>query len=194
MPGPTPTADADRIETLIAERLLALRLARGHSLATLAAASGVSKAMISRVERGQSSPTAALLGRLAAALGVTLAELLAPLPGAPERLHRRAAQPLWRDPGAGYRRRQVAPLDAGGTGTELVEIKLPRGARVAYPRWHGAPYAQRLWLLEGELRVDWGGEVFELAAGDCLDFAVDRELVFAARGARGCRYLLVIRP
>lgn len=186
--------DAGHIEALIAERLLALRLARAMSLGALATASGVSKAMISRVERGQSSPTAVLLGRLAAALGVTLAELLAPLPEPAERLHRRAAQPRWRDPGAGYLRRQVAPLDAGGTGVELVEIELPRGTRIAYPRWHGAPYPQRLWLLQGALQVDWGGEIFELAEGDCLDFAVDRDLVFAAQGARGCRYLLVIKP
>lgn len=183
----------DAADALLAERLLSLRLARGLSLAALADVSGVSKAMISRIERGESSPTATLLGRLAAGLGVTLADLLVPPAVEPRRVSRLAEQSTWRDPEAGYRRRQVAALDPA-TGVELVEIELPRGARVSYPRWGGTPYSQRLWLVEGGLRVDYGDEVFELETGDCLDFAVDRSLVFRARGARGCRYLLVIRP
>lgn len=183
--------DTDPIDHPIAARLLALRQQQGLSLAQLAERSGVSKAMISRIERVESSPTAALLGRLAAALGITLAELLAPPErGAPERLHRRAAQPLWRDPEAGYRRRQVAPRDASGV--ELVEIELPRAAEVRYPPWGSQPYRQRLWLLEGRLRVDYGDEGFELDAGDSLDFGVDRALAFKALGRSGCRYLLVL--
>jgi transcriptional regulator with XRE-family HTH domain len=64
------------IDALIASRLLALRQAQGLSLAELAEVSGVSKAMISKVERAESSPTAMILGRLAAGLGVPLAQLL----------------------------------------------------------------------------------------------------------------------
>lgn len=181
------TAD---IDAAVAQRVQALRQARGLSLAALADASGVSKAMISRVERAQSSATATLLGRLAAGLGVTLAELLAPGPAAPQRLTRLAEQPLWRDPGVGYLRRQVAPRDERGA--ELVEVQLPSGARVAYPPWSGAPYTQRLWLVEGELQVDHGDEQHRLAVGDCLSVAVDRPLAFRALGGRACRYLLVI--
>lgn len=178
------------VDQQIAQRVLALRQARGLSLAALADASGVSKAMISRVERAQSSATATLLGRLAAGLGVGLAELLAPADAPPSRLRLRAEQPQWRDPDVGYLRRQVAARDADGV--ELVEVTLPRGAQVRYPPWTGAPYRQRLWLLEGDLQVDYGDEPHRLAAGDCLAFAVDRPLRFKALGARGCRYLLVI--
>ena len=179
------------LDAAIAQRLLALRQQRGLSLADLAAASGVSKAMISRVERVESSPTAVLLGRLAAGLGVSLSELLVAAEPAAQRLHRRAGQPLWRDPGQGHRRRQVAPFDPA-TGVELVEVELPRGVQVNYPPWSGTPYAQRLWLVEGRLAVDYGDEHFELDAGDCLDLAVDRALGFRAQGSRGCRYLLVM--
>ena len=185
--------EAHPTDALIATRLQALRQQHALSLGQLAERSGVSKAMISRIERAESSPTAALLGRLAAALGVTLAELLAEPArerAAPERVHRRASQPVWRDPEAGYRRRQVAPRDAAGV--ELVEIELPRAAEVRYPPWGSQPYRQRLWLLEGRLRVAYGDELFELDAGDCLDFGVDRALVFKALGRSGCRYLLVL--
>ena len=185
--------DTDATDSLIAARLQALRQQQQLSLGGLAERSGVSKAMISRIERGESSPTAALLGRLAAALGVTLAELLAgreQARAAPERVHRRAGQALWRDPESGYRRRQLAPRDASGV--ELVEIELPRAAEVRYPPWGSQPYRQRLWLLEGRLRVAYGDEVFELDAGDCLDFGVDRALAFKALGRSGSRYLLVL--
>lgn len=182
--------DPADIDTRIAARVLALRQARGLSLAALAAASGVSKAMISRVERAQSSATATLLGRLAAGLGVSLADLLAPAAPEADRLCRLAQQAQWRDPDLGYLRRQVAARDADGV--ELVEVQLPRGAQVRYPPWSGAPYRQRLWLLEGQLQVDYGDEPQRLDPGDCLSFAVDRPLRFKALGARGCRYLLVI--
>lgn len=180
------------LDDLIARRLAALRQAATLSLAQLAELSGVSKAMISKIERGQSSPTATILGRLAAGLGVSLTQLLADDDaGAPRRLRRQAEQPLWRDPERGHRRRQLTERDPQ-TGIELVEVELPRAAEVHYPRWNGQPYRQRLWLVDGALRVDYGDERFELAAGDCLDFGVDRPLVFKALGRAGCRYLLVI--
>ncbi|MCY1520654.1 helix-turn-helix protein [compost metagenome] len=193
-PSTSSPAPADgHIDALIATRLLALRQAQGLSLADLAGLSGVSKAMISKVERAQSSPTAVLLGKLAAGLGVSLAQLLTEDKAQPQRLRKRAAQEVWRDPEAGYLRRQVAERGAG-SGVELVEVELPRAAQVGYPRWSGTPYRQSLWMLEGALQVDYGDERFELAPGDCLDFGVDRPLVFKALGPSACRYLLVAVP
>ena len=191
MPEPAAVPQDTTLDAAIGARVQALRQARGLSLSALAAASGVSKAMISRVEHAQSSATAALLGRLAAGLGTTLSDLLVPPAPRPQRLHPRHQQPVWRDPELGYRRRQVGPPDAA-TGVELVEVELPRRTRVSYPRWSGRPYAQRLWLLEGALQVDYGDEHFALAAGDCLDMAVDRPVSFRAGAGAGCRYLLVM--
>lgn len=194
--SPPPGESPGHIDALIATRLLALRQAKGLSLAELAELSGVSKAMISKVERAQSSPTAVLLGRLAAGLGVSLAQLLTEEKEkeGPQRLRTKAMQEVWRDPEAGYLRRQVAERGTTGSGVELVEVELPRSAQVGYPRWSGKPYRQCLWMLEGALRVDYGDERFELAPGDCLDFGVDRPLVFKALGRTACRYLLVASP
>lgn len=188
----TAPAEPTELDALIAARLLALRQARGLSLSELAALCGVSKATVSKVERAQTSPSAAILGRLAAGLGIPLAQLLTDDgAGLPQRLRRRDDQPVWRDPELGYRRRQVAERDAA-QGPEMVEIELPRGTQVHYPRWSGRPYRQRLWMVDGALRVAYGDEVFELAPGDCLDFGVDRALSFKALGGRSCRYLLVV--
>ena len=61
------------VEARLAIRLRALRAERGLSLDALAEQSGVSRSMISLIERAESSPTASVLDRLAASLGVTLA-------------------------------------------------------------------------------------------------------------------------
>jgi transcriptional regulator with XRE-family HTH domain len=146
--------------------------------------------MISRVERGESSPSATILGRLAAALGVPLAQLLTEEAAPPQRLRRRDTQEVWCDPALGYLRRQVAPRNPYD-GVELVEVELPVAARVSYPRWSGAPYRQRLWLLSGQLRIHYGEQPYELEHGDCLDFSLDQPITFEALGGERCRYLLV---
>src|ERR1700687_5157036 len=100
---------ASDLNQTIADMVRELRAAKGLSLDALAAKSGVSRSMISLVERGESSPTAVVLEKLAAGLGVMLASLFdapAPAPKAPGGpVARRAAQPLWRDPASGYLRR-----------------------------------------------------------------------------------------
>src|SRR3954453_17265099 len=66
----------------ISHRLRLEREARQWSLGTVAERSGVSKAMISKIERGEASPTAALLGRLSGAFGLTLSGALTFVEGA----------------------------------------------------------------------------------------------------------------
>src|SRR5271154_6206999 len=93
----------------IAERVRGLRASRGLTLEALAERSGVSRSMISLIERGESSPTAVLLERLAMGLTVPLASLFdAPGP-TPQPVARRADQLQWRDPASGYIRRNVSP-------------------------------------------------------------------------------------
>ncbi len=66
----------DDIDSAISARVRGERAARHWTLSDLAERAGVSKAMISKIERGEASPTAALLGRLSAAFGLTLSALL----------------------------------------------------------------------------------------------------------------------
>ena len=179
------------IDQLIATRLQSLRKAQGLSLEQLASSSGVSKAMISKIERQDSSPSASLLGRLAASLGVSLAQLLSEENTRPAPLRLRDQQEIWQDPDIGYMRRQITPHEENG-GPELVEITLPGGARVSYPGWSHQAYKQRLWLVEGLLTVDYGAEKYALSAGDALTFGVDLPITFSNTGTEPCRYLLVM--
>src|SRR5260221_8703246 len=113
----------------IARRARELRAARGLTLDALAERSGVSRSMISRIERGESSPTAVLLERLATGLSVPLASLFEAPAASPEPIARRADQVQWRDPASGYVRRNVSP---GGFASpiRIVEVEFPAGARV----------------------------------------------------------------
>src|SRR2546425_8442091 len=100
---------ASDLNQRIAERVRELRAAHGLSLDALAGKSGVSRSMISLIERGESSPTAVVLEKLAAGLGGMLASLFdapaapAPAPRGPG--GRRDRQPPWEDPASGDPRR-----------------------------------------------------------------------------------------
>src|SRR6266568_2289131 len=103
---PAPAAD-DEIERRIARRLARLRADRGLSLEALAERTGISRATLSRLERSELSPTAAMLGKLCTVYGWTLSRLMAEAETKPVNLVVAAKQAEWRDPESGYRRRAV---------------------------------------------------------------------------------------
>jgi transcriptional regulator with XRE-family HTH domain len=172
----------------IAETVRAARESQGLSANALAERSGVSRAMIAKVERAEAQPTAALLGRLSAALGLTLSELVARAEQSDRRLARAAEQPTWTDPETGYRRRALSPVSGGPL--ELVEVELPADAEIAYPADSYAFIHQQLWMLDGSLTIVEGELVHELERGDCLEFGAPSARTFLARSA--CRYLVAI--
>ena len=175
---------------LIAARLREERRRRGWSLDQLAGHAGVSKAMLSKLERGESSPTATLLGRICGAYGLTMSALVA-LPGdRGGRLVRRADQPVWRDPQSHYLRRQVSPLS--DLPLQLVEVELPARAEVAFPAAAYAFIRQLVWVLVGRLDFVEGETVHRLSAGDCLELGAPADCVFRNRGRSACRYLVAL--
>src|ERR1700726_2659876 len=93
----------------LAARIRRERERRAWSLGELAERSGVSKAMISKIERGEASPTAALLGKLSGAFGLAPSTLLARAEERGGRLARARDQVRWQDPATGYIRLQASP-------------------------------------------------------------------------------------
>src|SRR5579872_1834431 len=97
------------IDLRIATRVAALRAQAGLTLEELAAACGVSRSMISLVERGEISATAVVLEKIATGLGVSLATLFDD-PSAPvSPVSRAADRTPWRDPQSGYVRQNISP-------------------------------------------------------------------------------------
>src|SRR5258708_3888294 len=125
--------DGMDITARIARGVRARRAAGGFTLDALAERSGVSRSNTSLIERARSSPPAAVLDKLAAGLGVTLASLFedgASPAAEPSPVARAAEQPVWTDPASGYVRRNLSP--AARSPIQLVDVVFPAGQRVAY--------------------------------------------------------------
>jgi len=174
----------------IAQRLKLERSARNWSLTELAERSGVSKAMISKIERGEASPTATVLGRLSGALGLALSNLLALAEQSGERISRRHAQTLWQDPETGYTRRMISP--PGGGVLEHLEIDLPPKVRVPYPASAFAFQHEQIIVMQGTLIFIEGTLEHRLEAGDCLQLGSPEDCTFFNPGSTHCRYLIAL--
>lgn len=182
------------INLRIARRVRELRDAQGYSLEALAERCGVSRSNISLIERGRSSPTAAVLDRLATGLGVTVATLFEddPAPAAAASpLARVADQPVWTDPGSGYLRRNVSPQV--GSPLQLVDVVFPAGARVAFETGHReTEIHQQVWMIDGVMELTVAGVVWRLEPGDCLAMRLDGPLVFHNPARQAARYLVAL--
>ena len=143
--------------------------------------------MINRIERAESSPTAVVLGKLAAAFQVSVSALLTPAEGAG--VHRSADATEWHDPDTGYRRRQITgprfPAD-------IAEVHLPPGARVPYPAASLAFQREAVWVLDGRLTFHEGDTVHELNPGDSIEVLEPVPCVFANTTNTECRYAIIL--
>lgn len=180
----------DRGDTALAQRIRGEREARGWSLAGLAGRAGVSKAMLSKIERAEASPTAATLSRIATAYGLTMAALFESARGGGSRLVRAQDQPLWRDPKTSYLRRQV--FLSPSNPLELVEVELPPRQEVGFPASAYQLIHQVVWVLSNRLTIMEGATRHELAAGDRVEFDAPSDIVFRNDGAQPCRYVVAI--
>jgi mannose-6-phosphate isomerase-like protein (cupin superfamily)/DNA-binding XRE family transcriptional regulator len=157
----------------------ALRLARGLKLIEVAAAAGVSPSLLSQVERGQLDPSLDSLRNIADALGTTSFRLLSDggpalglvRRGEAKRLPLRGTNGdfgLDPDPSLqGAFEELLSPSLDGAF--ELTRWELPAGeAFSAEPRSHRGEEAT--YLVEGQVRMELGGEIITLSAGDCITF------------------------
>ena len=181
----------DSPDTRLAATLRRLREGRGWSLADLAEKSGVSRAMIHKVESASSSPTAALLGRLSGAFGLTVSQLLVEAEERGARIARAADNPTWTDPSTGFRRRVLSPITLAGH-LELIEGELPPGAAISYPASAYRFLEHQILVLAGELTFVEGNERHRLKPRDCLALGPPKDCEYRNEGRTPCRYLVAL--
>ncbi|WP_196445381.1 helix-turn-helix domain-containing protein [Planomonospora sp. ID67723] len=189
--GPSPGPEPEEVEVRLAARLAELRVERGWSLEELAQRTGVSRSTLSRLERAEISPTAALLGRLCAAYGRTMSRLLAEVEPEPPLLVRAGEQTVWRDEASGFVRRSVSPPHAGLRG-EIIEGVLSPGADISYEGPPVPGLEQHIWVLHGTLEVTADGHAHRVRAGDCLRFRLWGRSRFRCPGSEPVRYALMV--
>ncbi|MCT9621775.1 XRE family transcriptional regulator [Curtobacterium sp. C2H10] len=198
-PESEPETADDADQRRLGERLQRLRTERKWSLTELAEESGVSRAMINRVERGVSSPTATILGRLSGAFGLTVSQLLdesldhevpwATDPDDARGVQRGATADSWTDPATGYRRR---PISSAAFPADVTEVRLPSGREVAYPASAYAFLRHCIWVVDGVLELVVGGEPTRLAAGDRIELGDPADVVYRNPGEEPTRYVVVV--
>lgn len=180
---------SDNINQRISARIRVERESRGWSLSELAERAGVSRAMIHKIERGESSPTATLLARLSGAFGISMSTLIARAEMQEGKLLRFADQPVWRDPQTHYLRRHISPRS--DLPIDLVHVELPAGSNIPMPASAYALARQLIWLQEGELVFMEGDTRHEMKAGDCLELGPPNDCCFINETEHACCYLVV---
>lgn len=182
------------IDAFLAARVRDLRRDRELTLEQLAALSGVSRSMISLIERRETSPTAAVLNKLADALGISLPALFAGDAQAadPDPVSRRADQPVWTDPASGYVRRQLSPAGVDSP-LELVEVMFPAGETVVFDNpVRRVGVEQQAWVIKGAMDITHDGRTWRLQAGDCLAMTLGDRITFHNPGSQAARYVLAL--
>lgn len=179
----------DNLNQRIGARIRIERESRGWSLSDLTERAGVSRGMIHKIERGESSPTAALLARLSGAFGISMSTLIARAEMQEGKLLRFADQPVWHDPQTDYLRRHVSPRS--DMPIDLVQIELPAGSDIPMPASAYALARQLIWLTQGELVFVEGDTRHEMKAGDCLELGPPNDCRFINETKVACTYLVV---
>jgi transcriptional regulator with XRE-family HTH domain len=188
----TATPLPENIDTRIANTVRALRAELHMTLEELAAKSGVSRSMISLVERGESSPTAVVLEKIATGLNVSLATLFEESRGPVNPVSRRSDRTPWRDPQSGYVRRNISPAYFRSP-VQIVEVDLPAGKNVAYESGaREVSIHQQIWVQEGKVEVTVGNVTYRLSEDDCLAMQLNEPIAFHNRSRRAARYIVVL--
>ena len=184
----------DDINIRIAQQVRELRLARGYTLDVLATRCQVSRSAISLIERGEASPTAVVLEKLANGLDVPLIQLFANQQDnqTPQPIVRRSQQSEWKDPETGYIRRQVSPPNWKSP-FQIVEIEFPAQSRITYEISETSKVVQQqLWLVEGEIDIQLGESSYALSTGDCLAMQLNQPVIYSNNSSQVARYILVV--
>lgn len=183
------------IEGVRSERLGArvreLRGERGLTLEGLAERSGVSRAMISKLERGEKNPTLVVAAKVAEGLGVTLSQLVGiedrreviPIP--------REKRMVMRDPQTGFERQLLSPA-FGSRGVEFIRNVIPEGSTSGEFPPHRRGTEEYVVVEMGRLMAVLGGEEHLLEEGDAIYFEADVPHRFDNAGEDECSYYLVI--
>jgi transcriptional regulator with XRE-family HTH domain len=151
--------------------LRSLRQQADLTLDQLAERAGVSRAMISKIERGVSVPTATVLGKLAAALNLGLSQLLGQAKAREPLLVGCSEQSIFCDPETGFKRRSLSPLFEDSA-VDLAFNVLPPNKTVAFPPHHKG-VEEYLVVHEGRLTVVIDGTSFNAGPGDTLFYPSD---------------------
>jgi transcriptional regulator with XRE-family HTH domain len=190
-----PTTEYTLVEEVssgrLGERVRALRREGGWTLEMLAERSGVSRAMISKLERGEKNPTLVVAAKVAEGLGMNLSQLI----GVEEKrkvvVVPRERRMTMRDPETGFERQLLSP-SLSGRGVEFMRNVVPENSTSGELPPHRRGVEEYVVVERGRLRAVLGGDEYVLEEGDAAYFEADVAQRFDNAGEGECSYYLVI--
>lgn len=153
--------------------------------------SGVSRGMISKIERGETSPSTEIIGKLSEALGLSISQLIGGIRGDGIVYIEAVEQPIYHDKKSGFKRRSLSPMYRG-RGVDFVLNSLPTGSRTSSFPSHRVGVEEHLFVEQGQLRVHVGEHSQDLATGDFLFYPADVEHSFENIGDEDAHFYTVI--
>jgi len=175
----------------LAIRLKTMRIEQGLSLDELANKSGVSRASLSRIEKGDVSPTAQVLGKLCNAFEITLSRLMLMVESNSPALIKQSDQLIWQDPESGYIRRSISPPNKQFS-AEVLLCELPVNCHIQYGESPTPNLEHHLVLQQGNLEVTIEGKIHNLNPGDCLRYKLNGCSAFKVISLTPVKYYLTI--
>jgi len=172
-------------------KLRRLRAGKRWTIQQLATMSAVSRSMISKIERGEASPTTVVLGKLAEGFGVSVSQLIGGCKARSARLLRPHDQPIYRESKSGFERRSLSPVSRHN-GVDVVLNVLPAGGSTGPFPSHRGGVEEHLYVIRGRLIVTLGRKRFRLEVGDTLFFPASVIHRFDNPGEIQTDYLIVI--
>ena len=188
----SPSDQGDELSRTFGARVRALRDAAGMTLEQLAHSSGVSRAMLSKVERGEKSPTIGIASRIARSLQASLTDLTgSQVTEGTTVILRRADRPIFRDPETGFERHLVSPAK-GKNRVEVVYHFLPAGASTGMLPPFPAGTEKQVIVTLGHLILEFKDTKVHLGPGDSLFFVADVDHGLINSTDEPCAYYVVI--
>ncbi len=184
-------ADTQFNDALLAHRLKSLRQEHQYSLDQLAEASDISRGTLSRLEKGEVSPTTHVLGKLCSAYGLSMSRLMAMVETQFDPLVKACDQQIWHDEKTGYIRKSVSPPNSHLSG-EVLKGELAPQTCISYEKPFRLNMEHHLVLHSGSLRMTLDASVYNLEAGDCLRYLLQGSSTFENTGTTPVQYHLFI--
>ena len=187
----TTEHEAQELKRRVGDNLVRLRKLRGLSLERLAALSGVSRAMLGQIEAGDSTPTIALLWKVARGLDVRFADLLGDDSAEDVQVLAASNAKILRSSDGAFASRALFPFDSRRR-AEFYELRL-RGGHAEHAEAHALGTYENLIVQSGRLRLTVGAnEPLELRAGDAVYFRADVPHIYENYGTRDALMYLVM--
>jgi transcriptional regulator with XRE-family HTH domain len=181
-----------KAETLqLGTKLRRLRAGKRWTIQQLATMSSVSRSIISKIERGEASPTTVVLGKLAEGFWVSISQLIWGCKARSARLLRPHDQPIYRESKSGFERRSLSPVSRHN-GVDVILNTLPVGGSTGPFPSHRGGVEEHLYVIRGRLIVTLGRKRFRLEAGDALFFSASLIHRVDNSGEIQADYLIVI--